>query len=271
MTKVIEIFNLYIEPHLFFYLLGLYLILESFFTLNKRQKLIGSEAKQNAGWVIINDYLLGYVSQGLMFILNISFIPVFWANYISPNFQFADSIKFKIDNVVILTIVVFVSRDFISWSIHRLLHKNKFLWKFHMLHHSSTHIDALAGFRGNWLENLLFDTFLAIPLIVFDVPPAGFALVGLWELHMTFFIHSNINLRKGGIWKYLTSPLTHHWHHAEYCHFKQGQNFGGYSTLFDRLFGTYYCPDELPEKYGFKDLENYPKNIVKRFFYPLVK
>ena len=270
MDKIIEIYRHYIDPYLFFYMLGLYLVLEFFFTLNRSQKLLGKEVTQNICWVLINDYLLGYIFLGLMFILKASFIPVFWNQYVSSSFAFLVSFKLKIDNAFLLVLVIFVSRDFFSWLVHRIFHSNSFLWKFHMLHHSSTHVDALAGFRGNWFENICFDFAMAIPVIIFDLPPAGYALIGLWELHMTFFIHSNVNIRNKGIWKILTSPLYHHWHHAEYTHYKQGQNFGAYTNLFDRIFGTFFCPDALPEKYGLKDKSQYPENIVIRFFYPLI-
>lgn len=225
---------------------------------------------QNFGWVLINDHLLGYIGLGLMFVLKASFIPSIWNQFISQKFIFLNSFKCKIEDTFVLILIIFLARDFLSWTVHRLFHANKFLWKFHMLHHSSTHVDALAGFRGNWFENICFDGAMSIPLILFDVPPAGYALVGLWELNMTFFIHSNVNIRNRGIWKILTSPLYHHWHHAEYTHYRQGQNFGAYSNLFDRLFGTYYCPEELPEKYGLKDTTHYPQNIFMRFFYPLI-
>lgn len=263
-----QLYQQYLDPYLFFYLFPTVLLLEKFFPLNSK-KSTKDEVIHNLGWVFINDHLLPEVSVMLTSLFRVSFIPALWIFSDQQRFLFEQKVEFEFSNPFLLAIVVFFSRDLIAWLVHRFLHGNRFMWKIHMLHHSSSQMNGLAGSRGHWLENLIFDFAMAIPVIIFKVPLMGLSLIVLWEILITFFIHSNIRLKKKGIFKIVTSPLYHHWHHALFFQYKDGQNFGIYTNLFDRLFGTYYCPDENPEAYGIKE-KLYPKGFIARFFYPIL-
>ena len=48
-------------------------------------------------------------------------------------------------------LLFFVLIDFISWGTHILLHKNKFLWQFHKVHHSVEQMGFAAHFRFHWM------------------------------------------------------------------------------------------------------------------------
>ena len=39
-------------------------------------------------------------------------------------------------NPILQLVIFFILVDFISWIMHIFLHKNKFLWQFHKVHHS---------------------------------------------------------------------------------------------------------------------------------------
>jgi sterol desaturase/sphingolipid hydroxylase (fatty acid hydroxylase superfamily) len=49
--------------------------------------------------------------------------------------------------------------------------------------------------------------------------------------------------------KYLVMPRYHHWHHTSQSE-GINKNFAIHFPWIDRIFGTYYYPDEWPERYG---------------------
>ncbi len=267
MENLLHNFEKYCEPYLFLYLFPLFFVLEALFKLNKKQVFTKNESIQNLGWMSINDYVLPYIGSLLHGLARVSLFPFLWSLPAYLTAYDISKFQLRIENPFYWIPIVLLARDFISWIIHKAMHTNRFLWRFHVLHHSSTELNALAGFRGYWLEALIIDLAMAVPVFFFQVPPYGLIIIGVWEISTTLFIHSNINLRKGGIYILLTSPLYHHWHHAEYCHYKHGQNFGIYTNIFDRLFGSYYCPDTPPERYGITG-QSYPKNFLIRLIHP---
>lgn len=135
----------------------------------------------------------------------------------------------------------------IYWA-HRWSHRNKFLWRFHRVHHTAERIDWLAAYREHPFDNLYTRFVENFPAILLGFPLevlAGFAVFrGLWAI----YIHSNVSLMPGPLRYVLGAPRLHHWHH-ELCH--NGRvNFANLSPLMDLIFGTYHDPGHFPERYG---------------------
>jgi lathosterol oxidase len=138
--------------------------------------------------------------------------------------------------------------DFAEYFIHLALHKVPVLWRFHAIHHSSKALDWISGSRGHFVDDILVRIFILAPLML------GFSQSILTAYLVVVTIHatsSHCNLRLSVKWleKYLVMPRFHHWHHTSQ---KEGidKNFAIHFPWIDRLFGTYYCPDEWPESYG---------------------
>tara|TARA_R110001606_G_scaffold111044_6_gene237403 strand:- start:779 stop:985 length:207 start_codon:yes stop_codon:yes gene_type:complete len=47
----------------------------------------------------------------------------------------------------------------------------------------------------------------------------------------------------------MVTPKFHHWHHAK-AEEAINKNYAVHFSFFDRLFGTYYLPEEWPDSYG---------------------
>ncbi|MDF1702155.1 MAG: sterol desaturase family protein [Planctomycetota bacterium] len=135
----------------------------------------------------------------------------------------------------------------IYWG-HRLSHKYEFLWRFHRVHHTAEKVDWIAAYREHPFDNLYTRLIENLPAILLGFPLealAGFAMFrGLWAI----YIHSNVALEPGPLRYLLGSPRLHHWHHE----IDRGGrvNFANLSPLMDLLFGTYYDPGHMPERYG---------------------
>lgn len=159
----------------------------------------------------------------------------------------------------------FISDCAIYWA-HRWQHNNKFLWRFHRVHHTAERMDWLAAHREHPLDNLYTRTVENVPLLLLGFPMhtiAGFAVFrGMWAI----FIHSNTTLSPGPLRYVIGAPRLHHWHHAIE---KKGQvNFANLSPLMDLMFGTYYDPRRMPVQVGIQ--EPFARNYVAALVEPML-
>ncbi len=146
--------------------------------------------------------------------------------------------------------VIAISDLAIYWG-HRLSHTNRFLWRFHRVHHTAPHVDWLAAHREHPLDNLYTRAIENLPLILLGFPLealAGFAVFrGLWAI----YIHSNVSLMPGPLRFVIGGPRLHHWHHARGD--GPNVNFANLSPLMDLAFGTYHDPGHGPERFGISE------------------
>ncbi len=161
--------------------------------------------------------------------------------------------------------VILLSDLAIYWA-HRWSHRYRFLWRFHRVHHTAERVDWLAAHREHPFDNLYTRLVENLPLILLGFPLhalAGFAMFrGLWAI----YIHSNVSLTPGPLRYLIGAPRLHHWHH-ELAH--SGRvNFANLSPLMDLLFGTYYDPKRMPERYGIA--EPISHNYFAQLVLPLV-
>ena len=96
--------------------------------------------------------------------------------------------------------------------MHRLLHANKWLWKFHQIHHSVKEMGVAAHFRYHWMENVLYKpTKLAVLALFAGVEPEMAVLVHMGALLIGHLNHANIKMN----WDYFVMCLT--LRHCIYC------------------------------------------------------
>ena len=146
---------------------------------------------------------------------------------------------------VLAVILGAVVGDFFFYVYHRVQHR--WLWKYHAVHHSIRDLSAVNSYH-HISETVIGLLFLTIPtsLVVSDVGPTlPFASLVLW-LHIVW-IHSPAKMHFGPLRAFLADNRFHRIHHSlEERHFDK--NFGAFTTLWDRLFGTAHFParDEWP-------------------------
>lgn len=162
--------------------------------------------------------------------------------------------------------VAMVLSDAAVYWAHRWQHNNKFLWRFHRVHHTAERMDWLAAHREHPLDNLYTRTVENLPLLLLGFPMAtiaGFAVFrGMWAV----FIHCNTTLSPGLLRYLIGAPRLHHWHHA--IETKGQVNFANLSPLMDVVFGTYHDPKHMPAKVGIS--EPFPRNYVAALVEPML-
>jgi sterol desaturase/sphingolipid hydroxylase (fatty acid hydroxylase superfamily) len=193
------------------------------------------------------------------FIVNLllGIVTVAAATWTADNhFGLMNWIAFPLWAKVLFTL--FIMDLFAQYIPHYLLHKVKFLWRFHVVHHSDTHVDVSTGTRHHPGEWIIRESFTIIGVILMGVP------VGLYFMHrsfqalFTYFNHANIQLPKWldrTIGLIFVSPDMHKFHH----HYKRpwtDMNFANSFSIWDRVFGTLVYDDTKKIRYGIDTLDD---------------
>jgi lathosterol oxidase len=159
--------------------------------------------------------------------------------------------------------------DLAQATLHRAYHRSGWLWRFHSVHHSSTHLDWLAGSRMHLVEIVLTRGMVLLPLVVLGFSQGAInayvILVGLQAV----LAHANLGLRFGWLEYVLVLPRYHHWHHAREPGFVDA-NYAIHLPLVDMLMGTFRLPRDgsWPAGYGVLDPESVPEGIVQQHLMP---
>ncbi|MCC6816140.1 MAG: sterol desaturase family protein [Saprospiraceae bacterium] len=224
-----------------FFLDGFYMFF-NFFILS----LIGYSAISNVGVQLFND-LLGLVGIKNLVAIRVHSLPV-WLQYI----------------------IMFVLADFIQWNVHRLLHKSKWLWEFHKVHHSVEEMGFAAHLRFHWMETIVYKSIQYIPLAMIGFGIQDFFIIHIIAVIIGHLNHANLGWTYGPLKYVFNNPVMHLWHHAKNLPAgSNGVNFGLSLSLWDYLYKTAYVPSENPyEKLGFDQMDKFPKDFIHQEFYP---
>ena len=155
-------------------------------------------------------------------------------------------------------IIAVMALDLIAqYAAHYMLHKVKWMWKLHMIHHSDTTVDATTGTRHHLGDYFIREIFSIATVVIFGIPVAFYVFYRICTVFFTYLTHANIQLPE-----WLDKPLSlifitpaiHKFHH----HFERpwtDSNFGNIFSLWDRIFGTLVYDDPKKVKYGLDVLD----------------
>ena len=168
-----------------------------------------------------------------------------------------------------LPLALFVSDLFQYWA-HRIFHSHTYLWRFHSVHHSTVAMDWLAGSRTHFIDIFVTRSLSFMPLYILGFSPLVFsAYIVIIALHAVF-IHANTRMNIGFLKYIVTTPQYHHWHHCNDAEF-YGKNFAVFFPVIDRIFGTYFLPENVwPTGTGLLEAD-YPKGYVRQMIHPFSK
>ncbi|TWJ04546.1 lathosterol oxidase [Mucilaginibacter frigoritolerans] len=167
-------------------------------------------------------------------------------------------------------LLAFFTTDLFQYWAHRFFHTRVYLWRFHSIHHSTQHMDWLAGSRTHFMDIFFTRAMTFIPLYVLGFSTTVFNVYIIFIAIHAVLIHANTRVNFGFIKYIFTTPQYHHWHHCEDPKY-YGHNFASIFPLIDIIFGTYYLPGkEWPAGTGVHE-GNYPKGFLKQSIYPFTK
>ncbi len=145
-----------------------------------------------------------------------------------------------------------------QWFAHYLLHKVKWMWKFHLVHHSDTNVDATTGTRHHPGDYFIREVFSLFTVVLFGIPIAFYIFYRILTVFFTYLTHANIILPQWldrSLSLIFITPNMHKFHH----HFERpwtDSNYGNIFSFWDRLFGTLVYDDPRKVRYGVDVLED---------------
>ena len=161
---------------------------------------------------------------------------VFWVD-VFARWRFFELEPTTLSGKVLLFGIAFIATDFAYYWMHRCMHENRFLWAFHLVHHSSPWMNLTTSYRLNWLSPVVAIFFYApLGLFGFSADVIGAALIV--NLLYQFWLHTESIGTLGVVEGWLNTPSAHRVHHGRNPEYLD-TNYGGVLMVWDRLFGTY--------------------------------
>lgn len=150
---------------------------------------------------------------------------------------------------VVLAGGTLVLGDFMQYWTHRFMHRSRFFWRFHAVHHAADEMTLLTGNRITLTERAIEDLTRISVLLVLGLggETGGDAAIGqgavilvvVYTLRFGDIIqHSNLGWTYGRLGFLLASPVNHRFHHSVQ-RVDHDSNYGNLLSAWDHLFGTY--------------------------------
>lgn len=143
--------------------------------------------------------------------------------------------------------------DLISaWFAHWIQHRVRWMWKFHLIHHTDTHIDTTSANRHHPGESVIRFVFTVLAVMVLGAPMWMVLLYQSLSVVLSQFNHANISLPlwlDRAISWFIISPDMHKVHHHYVLPYTDS-NYGNIFSVWDRLFGTFMTLDRDKIIYG---------------------
>jgi sterol desaturase/sphingolipid hydroxylase (fatty acid hydroxylase superfamily) len=194
----------------------------------------------------------------------LAFILVNTADYVTQN-QIGILPLLPNWNSFVYSIIGLLLLDFFgAYLAHYVEHRVKFLWRFHLIHHSDTYIDTTSGNRHHPGESIIRFAFTTLGVIVVGSPMWMVFMYQTLSVVATQFTHANICLPKkiDQLLSYaFVSPDMHKIHH----HYKlpyTDSNYGNIFSVWDRIFGTFMYLEREKIVYGIDTHMNPKENNV---------
>jgi sterol desaturase/sphingolipid hydroxylase (fatty acid hydroxylase superfamily) len=172
--------------------------------------------------------------------------------------------------IVTPVLTVIVGEFFYYW-FHRAQHTFRFLWVFHSEHHA---IREMSAWNSNHhvTEEIFRIPFIIVPMSLLVHVDPGFVPALAWVVIgvQGQYIHSHTRFNLGPLRYVVADNHFHRIHHSvERQHYNK--NFGSFTSVWDKLFGTAWFPrqDEWPDT-GI-DEHDEAKTVGEFLFRPLRK
>lgn len=128
-----------------------------------------------------------------------------------------------------------------AYLVHWVQHKTKWLWRFHLIHHTDTWVDTTSANRHHPGESVIRFVFTTFAVLAVGSPMWMVFLYQTLSVVATQFNHANINVPKKAdtfLSYFIVSPNMHKVHHHYVLPYTDS-NYGNIFSVWDRLFGTF--------------------------------
>jgi sterol desaturase/sphingolipid hydroxylase (fatty acid hydroxylase superfamily) len=136
-----------------------------------------------------------------------------------------------------LLLLDLVGAYFIHWAEHRV----KWMWRFHLVHHTDPNVDTTTANRHHPGESVFRFVFTVLGVIVCGAPIYLVFMYQSMSVVFTQFNHANIRFPQwldDALSWVLVTPGMHRVHHHYVLPYTD-TNYGNIFSIWDRLFGTF--------------------------------
>jgi len=221
-------------------------------------------------------YKYGHTGINLFFTLTTLIVNFFFAVLLVKASDFTTQHHFGILYQVALpmwlhALLAFMLLDLIgAYLIHYIEHQVKWMWKFHIIHHTDPHINATTALRHHPGESVFRAVFAILATMVAGAPIWVVMLYQSSSALLSQFNHANIRLPKwldNFIQLIIVSPDMHKVHHHSIMPITD-TNYGNIFSIWDRIFRTFMKMDISEIEYG---LDTHPEDDAHSFLPRLLK
>ncbi len=187
------------HPHAKNYFYWLILVSVFFFILEvvipwrKKQNILRQDFWLDAFYMFFNFFLFSLIIYNAASDLVVNLFND-GIKVLTGGFDLQSNNPMRLWPVWAILLVGFLVRDFVQWWIHRLLHRNEWLWKFHKVHHSVQEMGFAAHLRYHWMENVVYRSLEYIPLALLGIGLHDFFIIHIFTLAWGHYNHSNISI-----------------------------------------------------------------------------
>ncbi|KPF87734.1 C-5 sterol desaturase [alpha proteobacterium AAP38] len=181
---------------------------------------------------------------------------------------------FDIGTSVWAIVACFLIDDMRYYWAHRFMHRIRWLWASHVVHHSSQHFNFATALRQPWTGAIMGLFVLKLPLAFLGFHPAILIFASSLNLLYQFWIHTE-SIRRMPAWfeAVMNTPSHHRVHHGSNPRYLDC-NYAGTLIIWDKLFGTFVPEqDDDPVRFGLvRDLGTFnPLRIAFHEFVGIAK
>lgn len=139
--------------------------------------------------------------------------------------------------------LTFMAAEFFYYCTHWYNHNVNLGWCTHVVHHSPTQMNLTVGYRLGVTRFISLGWLIFMPAVLLGFDPVLLGtILGLILLYQ-FFIHTEVIPQLGVVEYVINTPSNHRVHHSSNpLHYNK--NLGGFTVLFDHLFGTFRSEDQ---------------------------
>ena len=142
---------------------------------------------------------------------------------------------------LVAIVIGILTIDLAHYLRHLVLHRNDWLWRIHVTHHSDLDFDFTTGLRFHPFDALMSTGVLIATVTALGVPPIAVLLAEVIETASVLFEHANIRIppRVDRVLRLVfVTPDMHRIHHSRAAG-DTGSNLATTFSFWDRIFGTY--------------------------------
>jgi len=179
---------------------------------------------------------------------------VTYLGYLGLNMMYFDISQYGYLWFVGQIVILIILADIWFYFVHRMMHSKKIFRHTHKLHHLSTDPTPFATNSVHTFEAIMDIGFLVIASFLIPLHPFALFITITIALMWSTIAHLGYEILPRNLFfigKYLNLPTYHNHHHKTFKY-----NFGFYTTILDRCFGTLH-PDSdktLKEKSSYQIL-----------------